>query len=170
MVDVVAVVIVALVVFAVVLTGALGIMLRAMDAQAEARQERLLDALARLSSTTPAHVATPPMLHGEPKREPRPLAVKLGAEVVELDPEIVARIEALTGQIQGGAPGVLEAALARGIATAEGGGDRDSPVAPLARPKLRLVQDESAREQGGEKAAPSRDDDDDNSGGGPSTA
>jgi hypothetical protein len=173
-VDVFTVVIVALVVFAVVLTGALWIMLRALDAQAEARQERLLEALTRLS-TAPSHVDNPPVLRSEPKRdrqptsEPRPLAVRLGAEVVELDPEIVARIEALTGTVQGGAPGVLEAAIALGIATAEGGGDRDSAVSPIERPKLRLVQDESGREQEGDQSKLPPDDDDDN-GGGPSAA
>jgi Tfp pilus assembly major pilin PilA len=57
----------------------------------------------------------------EEPAKPRPLSVKMGAEIVELDPEIVARLEALAREVRAGRVGAafLQQIIHAGFVAAE---------------------------------------------------
>ncbi len=111
---------VTLLAFGALLVGAMVVLLRASDKRAVARDRAILAALEQIRGSVEQIEAVAREQPGDPT--PTPAAVDIGGEVVTLDAETIARLNAVAEKVgASGGIGALRAALAQGLATAERG-------------------------------------------------
>jgi hypothetical protein len=133
---------IAVLVTAFVLGGAVVLGFRALDRRASARDRAILGALEQLrgkveqidATTREAAAAAPQPIEATPATgslpPPAAVVVKIGDEEVELDAEMMARLDAVTDKSNArGGMNALYAALAQGLALAERGfGGEEKPA------------------------------------------
>lgn len=111
---------VTLLAFGALLVGAMVVLLRASDRRAVARERAILTALEQIRGSVEQIEAVAREQPGDPTHTPA--AVDIGGEVVPLDAETIARLNAVADKVSArGGIGALRAALAQGLAMAERG-------------------------------------------------
>jgi hypothetical protein len=111
---------VTLLAFGALLVGMMVVLLRASDKRAVVRERAILTALEQIRTSIEQIEAVAREQPGDPM--PAPAAVDIGGEVVPLDAETIARLNAVADKVNAsGGIGALRAALAQGLALAERG-------------------------------------------------
>lgn len=111
---------VTLLAFGALLVGTMVVLLRASDKRAVVRERAILAALEQLRGSIEQLETVAPEQPGDPT--PAPVAVDIGGEVVPLDAETIARLNAVADKLSAsGGIGALRAALAQGLVLAERG-------------------------------------------------